>query len=134
MVLGLTQTPQIVPRGASERRAGDRFPIERELTYKVLNIKHGSETGCGKTVNLSSSGVLFATQAPMTPGKRLELAISWPVQLDGKCALKLVARGRVVRVRANAIAVEIDAYEFRTHGSGGLAALANLTTGTAPSA
>ena len=34
----------------------------------------------------------------LIPGKRLETSISWPAQLDDKCQLKLVARGRVARL------------------------------------
>jgi hypothetical protein len=50
----------------------------------------------------------------LLPGKRLELAISWPAQLNNKCALKLVARGRVVRFEHGYTAIEIQQYEFRT--------------------
>ncbi|MGH9353784.1 MAG: hypothetical protein ACRD2G_16750, partial [Terriglobia bacterium] len=50
------------------------------------------------------------------PGNRLELSISWPAQLNGKCALKLVARGRIVRFEEGRAAMEIHQYEFRTQG------------------
>ena len=49
----------------------------------------------------------------------MELSISWPAQLDNKCALKLVARGRVVRFEQGRAAIEILQYEFRTQPSGG---------------
>jgi hypothetical protein len=49
------------------------------------------------------------------------MAISWPAQLDHKCALKLIARGKVVRAGAGMAAVSIDQYEFRTLGRSGLA-------------
>ena len=120
IMLGFTERQPEAYRGTDERRTGDRFPIERDLTYKVLSARTGAELGSGKTINLSSTGVLFTTQDALTPGKRLELSISWPVQLDGKCGLKLVARGRIVRVRAKAIAVDIERYEFRTLGHRGL--------------
>src|ERR1700691_3397526 len=51
----------------------------------------------------------------LLPGRRLELSISWPAQLNDKCALKLVARGRVVRFEDGRTAMEIQQYEFRTH-------------------
>ncbi len=103
-----------------ERRANDRFPIVRDVRYKVVSGRGDPECGVGKTVDVSSRGVLFTAQKPIPPGKRLELAISWPAQLDGKCALKLVARGRITRCRGSEVAVEIDKYEFRTQGSRGL--------------
>jgi hypothetical protein len=103
----------------SDRRKSDRFPIERELRYRVLSKRanEGAGAGAGKTVNISSSGVLFTTDQMLLPGRRLEVSVSWPAQLDHKCALKLVARGRVVRCETGMAAFEIQQYEFRTAGA-----------------
>ena len=92
----------------NDRRAADRFPLEREVRYKILNRKDMDEVGCGKTINMSSNGVLFSTEQHLLPGKRLELSISWPAQLDSKISLKLVARGRVVRSEEGMAAIEIQ--------------------------
>jgi hypothetical protein len=105
------------PTGENDRRSADRFPIEREVRYKILNKRNTLEEGTGKTVNISSNGVLFTTDQILLPGKRLELSISWPAQLDNKCQLKLVARGRVARLEQGRAAIEIQQYEFRTQGS-----------------
>lgn len=105
-------------RDKSDRRGSDRFPIEREVRYKILSKKHAEETGSGMTVNMSSNGVLFTTDQLLVPGRRLELNISWPAQLNSRVALKLVARGRVVRYEEGRAAMEIQQYEFRTQGSG----------------
>lgn len=102
----------------TDRRSTDRFPIEREVRYRVLSKRNGEETGEGKTINISSTGVLFTTEHLLLPGRRLELAISWPAQLNNKCALKLVARGRVVRFEQGRAAMEIQQYEFRTQSTG----------------
>jgi hypothetical protein len=98
----------------ADRRHSDRFQIEREVKYRVLNKRGSEEGGDGKTVNISSSGVLLTTQHVLLPGRRLELAINWPAQLNNKTALKLVARGRVVRFEEGRVAIEILQYEFRT--------------------
>ena len=74
----------------SDRRHSDRFPIEREVRFRVLNKRGGEETGDGKTLNISSSGVLFTSEQMLLPGRRLELSISWPVQLNDLVPLKLV--------------------------------------------
>lgn len=105
---------------AINRRATDRFPIIRELRYRILGGRGNSDWGIGKTLDFSSTGILFNAEAPLAPGKRVELSISWPAQLDGKCALKLVARCRVTRCKGTTVAVEMDKYEFRTQGSKGL--------------
>jgi hypothetical protein len=100
-----------------ERRIADRFPIEREIRYKILSRKDGEESGQGKTINMSSNGVLFSADRFVVPGKRVEVAISWPAQLNSKVALKLVARGRVVRCDSGKVAIEIQQHEFRTQSS-----------------
>jgi hypothetical protein len=112
--------PSTRQNGEAERRVADRFPIEREVRYKVLNKRNQNEEGTGRTINISSNGVLFTTDQILLPGKRLELSISWPAQLDNKCQLKLVARGRVARLEQGKAAIEIQQYEFRTTGSKGL--------------
>ena len=104
-------------RDKNDRRAADRFPIEREVKYRVLTRKNADESGAGKTINMSSNGVLFTTSQVLLPGRRIEVAISWPAQLNSKVALKLVARGRVVRYEPGVAAIEIQQYEFRTQAS-----------------
>src|SRR5437667_3220861 len=90
-----------------DRRTSNRLPIEREVRYKVLggkktikqvgmgktvNMSSGGvlfttetalpEIGMGKTVNMSSGGVLFTTETALPEGERVELAVSWPAQLN----------------------------------------------------
>lgn len=102
----------------NDRRGADRFPIEREVRFKLLNRK-SEETGVGRTINMSSNGVLFTTDQYLLPGRRLEVSISWPAQLNAKVGLKLVARGRVVRCEDGRAAIEIHQYEFRTQAGAG---------------
>jgi len=100
----------------SERRSSGRFPIEREVRFRIRSKRSNEEPGTGRTVNISSSGVLFTTSRELVPGRKLELSISWPVQLNNECPLKFVARGRVVRADHGWAAIEIQQYEFRTAG------------------
>lgn len=101
-------------KSAADRRSSDRFPIEREVRFKVLNKKNNEDNGVGRTVNMSSNGVLFSTDQLLLPGRRVEVSISWPAQLNNRCALRLVARGRVVRFDDGQAAMEIQQYEFKT--------------------
>ncbi len=107
---------------AGERRGSSRFPIERAIIYKAIGRKTDLEPGRGQTVNMSSTGILFTTDQDLTPGRRIELAISWPAQLDDTCPLKMVAKGRIVRTEPGKAALEIQQYEFRTLGAGGFPA------------
>jgi hypothetical protein len=102
----------------TDRRHSDRFPIEREVKYRVLSKRGGEESGDGRTINISSSGVLFTTEHMLLPGRRMELSISWPAQLNNRTALRLVARGRIVRFEAGRAAFMIQQYEFRTQSQG----------------
>jgi hypothetical protein len=111
----------------AERRRSDRFAIEREVRYRALNKRGGEEAGEGKTLNMSSSGVLFTSAQILRPGRRIELAISWPAQLNNKCALRLVARGRIVRFENGVAAMEIQQYEFRTQSAPGSASAVSVT-------
>lgn len=91
--------------------------IEREVQYRVLGRKDIERGGAGRTLNISSSGVAFTVGETVLPGRRIELSIDWPAQLDNRCALKLVARGRVVRFEGDRAAVEILQHEFRTRSA-----------------
>src|ERR1041384_3544600 len=106
---------------SDDRRASNRLPIERDVRYKVLG-RRGSikQVGMGKTLNMSSGGVLFTTESILPAGERVELAVSWPVQLNDHLPLKLVAMGRLVRTDEGQAAVSIEKYEFKTRGSSGL--------------
>ncbi len=77
-----------------QRRSADRFPMDREVRFRVLERKSSEPFQLGKTINMSSNGVLFSTDQFLNPGRYLEIAINWPAQLDSKVALKLMARGR----------------------------------------
>jgi len=97
-----------------ERRRSSRFPIEREIRYKTLSQRTEMLQGVGKTLNISSSGVLFTADHILPVGTRLEVSISWPAQLNEKCLLNLVARGRITRQEPGSLALQIQQYEFRT--------------------
>jgi hypothetical protein len=71
----------------------------------------------GKTLDISSGGVLFETQQRLRAGKRVEVSVNWPALLDGGCPLKFVAVGRVVRAEERRAAMHIEQHEFRTRRS-----------------
>ena len=107
---------------ADDRRITNRMPIERDVRYKVLVGKktEAQTTGVGKTLNMSSGGVLFTTETALPEGGRVELNVSWSAQLNENLPLKLVAMGRLVRSGESQAAISIERYEFKTRGSNGL--------------
>jgi hypothetical protein len=112
--LSVGRRPDGPDTAATERRRSNRFPIERELRYKTLNQRSEILSGSGKTLNISSSGVLFTSDHELPVGTRLEVSISWPAQLNERCLLNLVARGRITRHNKGQLALQIQQYEFRT--------------------
>jgi hypothetical protein len=100
-----------------ERRVCPRYPIGLDLRYTVHTGRKQFETGNGRTVNLSRSGLRFTTDRPLLCGLKIDLAISWPLLLDGVVQLQLVASGRVVWAQGNEVAVQIERHEFKTRGA-----------------
>src|SRR6266568_7006071 len=91
---------------SDDRRSSNRLPIEREVRYKVLGGKKTvKQVGLGKTLNMSSGGVLFTTESALPEGQRVELAVSWPARLNDTLPLKFVAVGRLVRTGENQAAI-----------------------------
>ena len=101
-----------------DQRANGRYPIALEVHYKLLRGDRVIQVGCGRTLNISSGGVLFETDELLPPTGLVELAIQWPFLLRKVCSLKLVMRGRIVRrdYHTKATAVRAQSHEFRTAG------------------
>ena len=112
-----TREQQTVANGQRERRVKRRFEIAEELNYKMLYGQRISETGSGKTLNISSGGVRFTTESALTIGMPIEVSMGWPVLLNDSCPMKLMIYGCVIRCDENGAAVAIERYEFRTQGS-----------------
>lgn len=98
----------------NDRRKKCRFPIQRELRYKVLRDNRVVEIGTGQTVNIGSGGVAFRVEHELALDCLIELSISWPVLLDKNCGVRLVTFGRLLRSSSGLCACTIDKYEFRT--------------------
>jgi hypothetical protein len=96
-----------------ERRRSIRFPIERSLRYQTVN-RLGKPAGLGKTINMSSSGILFNSSEALPVGTQLELTVSWPARQKEHPPLALVVCGRINRIDdSSQIALNILQYKFR---------------------
>ena len=100
-----------------DRRADRRYPIELELRYKLIRRKKVLETGVGRTLDLSSGGIMFETERPLPPGFSVELAINWPVLLRNIAPLQLIVKGKVARTEESRTAIRMSQHEFRTVGA-----------------
>jgi hypothetical protein len=116
MLLRDFSTIQAKLNASEERRGKYRFPMQRDLRYKLLKDGATVESGNGQTVDIGSGGVSFqnGTGKDLPAGNFIELSISWPVLLDDTCPMRLIVFGRVVRTDGSKCACTIDKYEFRT--------------------
>jgi len=106
--------PISLPGGSLDRRASNRFPVQQEVRYRLLQTHAWVKGGVGRTLDISSSGVRFTTSDRLPAGRMVEIAMHWPARLNGTCPLQFVATGKVVRSDATSAAVRIQRYEFRT--------------------
>jgi PilZ domain-containing protein len=112
-----TETVRPHSAGFAERRENPRFPLHESVTYRLVEEKMGSIAGAGVTLDIGSGGVLFTTQNRLPLGENVELSMNWPARLDGKCPLKFVATGHVIRSQETWAVVRIERYDFRTRGT-----------------
>ena len=99
---------------AVERRSKARFPLRLSVRYRTMSDEPAL-VGVGQTVNMSSCGLLIASnQVPVRAGARLQLMVDWPFLLHGSTPLQLVASCRVTRCRPEEFAVKLEQYLFHT--------------------
>jgi hypothetical protein len=104
---------QVISPPREERRSQLRFPLVLELEYTLQQPDSKRvKAGTGVTVNLGG-GALFKLRDQLPLGRRIQFSVRWPVMLDGRVRLTLLARGRTVRVEGNYAAVQFSHYEFR---------------------
>ena len=101
-----------------DRRASIRYPLTLELRYSVSGRREPRETRAGRLIDLSSSGLRFTGQGPLEPGQKLEVAINWPVLLDERVQLQLVATGVVAWSTGTEVAMQIQRHDYRTRSMG----------------
>ncbi len=106
----------VVPQDSTERRVRVRFPVKMLVHYRTLD-RQDPVSGRGLLVNMSSGGVLVATEQELTAGRGVEVSIQWPFLLDGRVPLQLVAAGKVVRADTSSFALLFKGHEFRTIGA-----------------
>jgi hypothetical protein len=99
---------------AMERRSKSRFPLRLSVRYRTLS-SGPALIGAGWTVNMSSCGLLIATdQAKIRTGLRLQVTLDWPFLLHGSTPLQLIVSCRVTRSHGDVFAARLEQYQFRT--------------------
>ena len=100
-----------------DRRRDKRYDLDLELRWKLIRRRRLLESGEGRTVDMSSGGILFDAGRPLPPGLNVELSLVWPVMLHNVAPLQLLVYGKIVRSLGRRTAVRIVQHEFRTVGT-----------------
>lgn len=94
-----------------ERRVGQRFPY---LLPVSLRQAAGSIEGVGFTQDLSSRGVFFFTDAPLTEGAEVELTLRMPSEITLGESMPVRCRGRILRITRPASALDVTSPSAET--------------------
>ena len=101
---------------AGDRRQDRRYQLQLECKWKLIRRRKVLDTGIGRTVDVSSGGLLFDAGRHLPEGLNVELSIAWPVLLHNVAPMQLVASGKIVRSNGRHAAIQTVAHEFRTTG------------------
>ena len=99
---------------SGNRRAARRYDISLHLKWKLVRRRKILDSGEGRTLDISSSGMLLETGKSLPVGSQVELSISWPVLLHDSSPLQLSVRGQIARSEDGRTAIRVGRHEFRT--------------------
>ena len=115
--MALEQQAKEVEKIAGDRRHNRRYEIHLDLRWKLVRRKRVLETGTGRTVDLSSGGILIEADRQLPVGLNVEVSLAWPVMLHNVAPMQLVISGRIVRSAGQRVAIRMVQHEFRTAGT-----------------
>jgi len=78
-----------------ERRVGQRFPYVLAVSFRQAT---DSIEGMAFTQDLSSRGVFFFTDAPLSEGSEIELTLRMPSEITLGESMPVRCRGRILRI------------------------------------
>jgi hypothetical protein len=110
-------TAQELDEIAGDRRRDRRYELELDLRWKLIRRRRLLESGEGRTLDVSSGGILFDAGRPLPTGLNVELSLAWPVMLHSVAPLQLLVFGKIVRSDGRRTAIRMVQHEFRTAGT-----------------
>jgi hypothetical protein len=91
-----------------------RYPIALPVRYE--SQADGGLTGFGRTLEIATKMVTFASDQDLRVGLKVRLAIHWPAKLQDGTSLNLSMVGKIERCARGEIDVAVSRHEFRTRG------------------
>jgi PilZ domain len=96
----------------AERRSRSRYPLDLVVRFRA----HGEGSpfsATGVVINMSSGGILVASERPYMAGALVDMSVEWPALLEGRIPLQFFAIGRVLRSETSTFAAAFQRHEFR---------------------
>ena len=101
-----------VERDRRNRRAAKRYGLDLQFDYRVFGRDGSVQEGWGRTLNLSSGGLLVAPDQPICKGRTIEITVQLPAQFKDAPGPRLVVLGHVLRSDAGGAAIRILRHGF----------------------
>jgi hypothetical protein len=102
----------------SDRRVARRYPLHLRVKYSIVRRRRILESGYGRTINMSTNGLLIETPSRLPLGVAIQLLIDWPAAPRNGIALQLEVEGKTVRSEWNGTAVRMAHREFLLREAG----------------
>ena len=94
------------------QRRATRFPLRCPVEFRFSGPR-GLTAARGVTVNLSSGGILFASPAAVTPGRRIEALVTLSTDPSHSPLSRLLVQGIAVRCDNGKVAVAVKKHRLR---------------------
>jgi hypothetical protein len=86
------------------------------MEFRIVQGQEVVQSGTGRTLNLSNTGILFESGETLPVGAEVEISVAWPARLDNAIALNFCVSGHVSRSADCRHAVRILEHDFRLRG------------------
>jgi hypothetical protein len=94
-------------------RLDREYPIKLSLYYRTEREGSTLDEGCGTTVRIGRSEVVFRSERIIGCGLTIEAFLDWPARFEGVTALRLHISGKTVKTHDGYARIRILRYEFR---------------------
>ena len=95
-----------------DRRTAEQHGLELPLEYRLFGPDRSAQEGCGRTLNMSSTGLLVAPDQQISKGLPIEIVVQLPAELKDGNGTRLLILGHVLRSGATGAAIKILRYGF----------------------
>ena len=101
-----------VERDRRNRRAANRYGLDLHFDYRVFGRDGSIQEGWGRTLNMSSGGLLVAPDQPICKGRTIEITVQLSAQFRDAPGPRLLVLGHVLRSDATGAAIRILRHGF----------------------